>query len=154
MTRNPYTQYKQMQVETTDPLRLVVMLYEGAIKALRLAIEYIGRKDYELKGKELMRAHDIIFELLSSLDREAGGEIAKNLESLYVYIIRRILEANASMDVTVIEEVINHLKTLNEAWTELAAQHSSQLAAEAEDFEKKTTKVGESAKRSQVGRNP
>ena len=127
MVSNPYSQYKKMQVTTTDPVKLVVMLYEGAIVALRRAIGHIEKKDYEKKCKELIRAHDIIFELLSSLDREKGGDISANLESLYTYMIRRIMEANASLETGTIEEVIDHLETINDGWRELAKQRGVNL---------------------------
>ena len=117
---NPYAQYKQMQVMTTDPVRLVVMMYEGAIKALRSSIENIQDKRFEAKGKDLLKAHDILFELMSCLDHEKGGDVAKNLAALYTYMIKRILEANVSLDVQIIDEVIRHLETLNEGWRTLA----------------------------------
>ncbi len=129
MAANPYSKYKKMQVETTDPVRLVIMLYDGAVKALRLAMKYAREKDFEKKGREMMRAHDIIFELLSTLDRENGGEIAKNLESLYVYMLRGILESNASNDFGKMEEIIGHLETLNDGWRALARQRGAETSA-------------------------
>lgn len=128
MGTNPYAKYKQVQVETNNPVQLVVMMYEGAIKALRRAEILIEQKDYAGKGRELMKAHDIVFELLSSLDRERGGDIAQNLEGLYVWMIRQILEANISLETSVIDDVIENLETLNEAWKEIAQQQKAKKA--------------------------
>ncbi len=126
MVPNPYAKYKQMQVESTaDPVRLIVLLYDGAIKALRVSKEHIKNGNFEGKAKELMRAHDIIFELLSSLDHERGGEIAKNLAALYTYLLKRIMEVNVSLDFAVIDEVIAHMDNLNSSWRELAKQRGA-----------------------------
>lgn len=120
MQPNPYAQYKQMEVSTTDPLKLVVMLYDGAISAIKRAIEHINRRDMLAKHKELMRAHDIIFELMACLDKERGGEVAQNLQSLYTYMINRLMEANATLNVDILNEVAGLLANLNESWRELA----------------------------------
>ena len=132
MVADPYKRYRQVQVDTTNPVRLVVMLYEAAIGALRQAIAAIERRDYERKGKELLRAHDILFELLSCLDHEKGGQVAANLASLYTYMLKRILEANRSLEIPVLEEVIGHLTTLNEGWRQLAEQPRPAVEAAAQ----------------------
>ena len=125
MAHNPYAQYKKMEVTTNDPVKLVVMLYDGAIVAMRRAIEHIKAKQYEQKCKELMRAHDILFELLACLDREKGGEIATNLEALYSYMLKRILEVNVELDLAKAEEVIRLLNNINEGWRELARRNAA-----------------------------
>lgn len=130
MAHNPYAQYKKMEVTTNDPVKLVVMLYDGAIVAMRRAVEHIKAKQYELKCKELMRAHDILFELLACLDREKGGEIANNLEALYTYMLRRILEVNMDLDIAKAEEVIRLLSNINDGWRELARRNAAGLTEE------------------------
>lgn len=122
MRHNPYTKYKQMEVDTTDPLKLVVMLYEGAISSLKLAIDYIEKKEYEAKYKQLNKAQNIIFELMSSLDHERGGEVASNLNSLYTFMVTRIIEANSTLDTGLLQEIIGLLDNLNSAWKELGKQ--------------------------------
>ncbi|RJO75433.1 MAG: flagellar export chaperone FliS [Myxococcales bacterium] len=131
--KNPYSQYKTMQVTTTDPVKLVVLLYEGSISALKRAKEHIALKNMEAKGKEIMRAHDILFELLSALDHEKGGEIADNLQKLYVYMIRRLLLANGTLDTTILDEVSGLLDNLLSAWRVLAEQRAAQISANAPD---------------------
>jgi len=120
MPANPYAKYKQMEVTTTDPLKLVVMLYDGAIIALKRAIEHIDNGDYMAKFKQLSKANDIIFELMASLDKDRGGEIATNLQALYTYMLTRIMAANSSLDTSILEEVITLLDNLNGSWKELA----------------------------------
>lgn len=122
MRHNPYTKYKQMEVDTTDPLKLVVMLYDGAISSLKLAIGYIEKKEYEAKYKQLDKAQNIIFELMSSLDHERGGEVASNLNSLYTFMVTRIIEANSTLDTGLLQEIIGLLDNLNSAWKELGKQ--------------------------------
>ncbi len=75
------------------------MCYEGAIDSLKLAKQKINEKDYEEKAKAIIKAQDIIDELLCSLDLEKGGAIAKNLSSLYNYMLRRILYGDVNKDI-------------------------------------------------------
>jgi flagellar protein FliS len=96
------------------------MLYDGAIKFLKLAIKEIEAKNYEAKGKYLAKAQDIIFELNAVLDMEAGGEIATNLRKLYVYMNRRLNEANIQLDEGIVQEVISLLEELNTSWRAIA----------------------------------
>jgi len=129
MRQNPYSKYKTMEVTTTDPLKLVVLLYDGAISALKRAKEHIGRKDYMSKYKELMKAHDIVFELMACLDKEKGGDVAENLNSLYAYMLSRIMEANNSLDFEILDEIIGLLDNLNESWKELAKRRGIEMNA-------------------------
>ncbi|MFC1652985.1 flagellar export chaperone FliS [Planctomycetota bacterium] len=107
-------------LETQSKGRLIVLLYDGAIKFLKLAVRAIEKKDYEAKGKYLAKTQDIIWELNSVLNMEAGGEIAKNLRSLYLYMNRQLNEANVKLDVDICEEVISLLEELNKSWKAIA----------------------------------
>ncbi len=122
---NPYRQYKENYITTASPAQLVVMLYDGAIKFIRQAIEHINEKDYESKQKKLNKALDIIYELLSTLNVKEGGQIATNLQSLYLYMIRRINEGSFRLDTAALEEVIGLLENINESWRQLARQEQS-----------------------------
>lgn len=108
--------YQENAVTTQSKGRLIVMLYDGAIKFLKLAIKEIQAKNPEAKGKYISKAIDIIFELNTVLDTEAGGEIAMNLRKLYLFMGRHLTEANAKQDIGKIEEVINLLEDLNQSW--------------------------------------
>lgn len=112
--------YQKTAVTTQSKGRLVVMLYEGAIRFVKLAKKEIEAHDYEAKGKYLSKAQDIIFELNAVLDMEAGGEIAQNLRSLYMYMNRRLSEANISLNSEILDEVIALLEELNKSWKAIA----------------------------------
>ena len=108
--------YQETAVITQNKGKLVVMLYEGAIKFLKMAIREIQAKNPELKGEYISKATDILFELNTVLDTEAGGEVAANLRKLYLFMGRHLAEANAKQDIGKIEEVIKLLEELNQGW--------------------------------------
>jgi flagellar protein FliS len=112
--------YQETTVTTQNKGKLVVMLYDGAIKFLKMAIEQIEAKNPEAKGKYISKAIDIIFELNTVLDTEAGGEIAANLRKLYLFMGRHLTEANTEQDIGKIEEVIKLLEELNQGWKAIA----------------------------------
>ncbi len=111
--------YRQTDVMTADPKRLVIMCYEGAISNLRLAKEKHAEREYESKAKALQKAHYIIGELAGAVDFEKGGEIAKNLNAIYRYMLRRITEADIRKNVKGFDEVVGMLEELREAWEEI-----------------------------------
>ena len=108
--------YQKTAITTQTPGRLIVMLYDGAIKFLKMAIKDIEAKDHEAKGKHISRAIDIIFELNTVLDMDAGGDMPSNLRKLYLFMGRHLTQANAKQDIGKIEEVINLLEELNQSW--------------------------------------
>ena len=113
-----YKNYKEVEIETASGLKLVVMLYAGAIKFLNIAKESIQQRKLDIANNNIIKAQDIISELMSSLNFEAG-ELAQNLYSLYIYMNRRLLEANIEKNPQIINEVIKLLETLKGAWDEL-----------------------------------
>ncbi|MCX8030426.1 MAG: flagellar export chaperone FliS [Thermodesulfovibrionales bacterium] len=109
--------YTKTKVNTsTTPLDLVIMLYDGAIEYLQKAIYHIKEGDNLKKSENLSRARAIIEELLSSLNLDIGGEIAENLQSLYLYMLMELLKANLKNDIKKIEEVVKLLVELRSAW--------------------------------------
>ena len=122
MPLNPYQQYRATKVETAGPVDLVVMLYQGAVRFIRLGIEAMERDDTQTAHTNLVRAQDIVVELLGSLNREAGGQIAVQLASGYDYCFRRLVTANVKKDPEPAREVIRILRDLGSAWQEIAAQ--------------------------------
>lgn len=108
--------YQQTAVATQSRGRLIVMLYDGAVKFLKLAIQELEAGDYAAKGQYINRAQDIINELNAVLDMEGGGEVATNLRKLYLFMGRRLSEANAKRDPQMIQEVITLLDELNQSW--------------------------------------
>jgi len=114
--KNGLEAYQNTAVTTQSKGRLIVMLYEGAVKFCKLAIKEIEAENWKEKGTHINRARDIIFELNSVLDMDAGGEIAMNLRKLYCYMDGRLSEANIQKDPDKISEVIKLLEELNEGW--------------------------------------
>src|SRR5215467_3573158 len=110
--------YRETQLTTTDPGTVLLMLYQGAIDALQQAKIYTVSGDMASKGKEILRANDIISEFLSSLDFDLGGDLARNLEGLYRYMLDQLLLANAYNDPQPLEIVLNLLSTLKSGWDE------------------------------------
>ena len=108
--------YQETSVTTQTKGKLVVMLYDGALKFLKLAIKEIEAGNTEEKGKYISKAIDILFELNAVLDMEAGGEVATNLRNLYLFMGRHLTEANTKQDIGKIEEVIKLLEELNQSW--------------------------------------
>ncbi len=108
--------YQDTAISTQSRGRLIVMLYDGAIKFLKLAIQELEAENYAGKGQYINRAQDIIDELNAVLDMEAGGEISQNLRKLYHFMGRHLNQANAKRDPQMIQEVINLLEELNQSW--------------------------------------
>ena len=92
-TGNPYRNYLRNSVETATPLMLIIMLYDEAIKMCALASQDIGINKESVHNK-LIKAQKIVTELTVSLNMEAGGEVAENLKSIYIYLHMRLVEAN------------------------------------------------------------
>ncbi len=108
--------YQDNAVTTQSRGRLIVLLYEGAIKFMKLAIREIEANDYEAKGRYINKAKDIINELNAVLDMDAGGAVASNLRRLYLFMTKRLSEANIKRDPQMIREVIGLMEELNQSW--------------------------------------
>jgi flagellar protein FliS len=139
---NGIQSYRKTDVSTSDPVNLVIMCYEGAIDSLNLAREKIKEKDYEKKAKAILKTKNVLNELLCSLDFEKGGEIAKNLRSLYTYMLKRILHGDVNRDTGAIDEVIGMLNELLSAWKEVASKPTSQIQPEQDSFYRDKKVVG------------
>ena len=113
--------YQENAVATQSRGRLIVLLYDGAVKFLRQAIAEIEKEDWAAKGLLINKAAAIIDELDLCLDIEAGGEITTNLRSLYTFIGRHLTEANVKRDPQRLREVIKILEELNEGWKAITA---------------------------------
>jgi flagellar secretion chaperone FliS len=123
-TREPVNAYKEIQIKTANQIRLIVMLYDGAIRHLNLALDAVaeGHRRYDEVNNHIIAAQDILSELTASLDFEKGGVLAKNLFSLYSFMNRRLLEANLNKDAAPIAEVKKHLGELRESWDEISTR--------------------------------
>ncbi|GMQ88682.1 MAG: flagellar export chaperone FliS [Gammaproteobacteria bacterium] len=126
--RNALDQYSQNAVrtgiESASPHRLIQMLLEGALGKIAAAKGHMERGAIQPKGEQIGSAISILEGLKSSLDKDKGGEIAQNLEDLYIYMERRLIEANRSNDTSLLDEVSDLLKQIKEAWEAIANQAS------------------------------
>ena len=114
--------YQQMDIATASPESLIAKLLAAAIRHARLAIDPTGPDAAARRGSAISRVVAIVGELRSCLDHEQGGEIATNLESLYDFVLDRMLTANLEQRSEPIEEAIAVLTPLEEAWAEIAQQ--------------------------------
>ncbi|MDN5293480.1 MAG: flagellar secretion chaperone FliS [Eubacteriales bacterium] len=125
MLYSNYSQaYRQTAVETAPPGKLILMLYDGALRFLQQAEEALVEGKREEAHKFLLRVQDIITELQVNLDFERGGVIAVSLNSLYAYFLRRLTEANVRKDPTPVREVYGLLQDLRQAWAEVVEKSS------------------------------
>jgi flagellar secretion chaperone FliS len=108
--------YKQTSVTSASREKLLLMMYEGAIKFTKKAIVACEVKDIGERGLNIGKAYDIIMELNNTLNFEIGGEIAKNLEQLYMYMTDQLTKANATGDAKPLHVVLGLLNTLYEGW--------------------------------------
>lgn len=117
---NPWKSYRQIATQTAPPGQLVLMLYEGAIRALERTLPGFTCDDpaeaNTLIHNNIQRAQDIIRELNLSLNMEQGGECASTLRRLYDYFDRRLWESDVQKKPDGVEEVIRHVTVLRDAW--------------------------------------
>lgn len=119
-------QYKNLnastQVAAASPHRLIQMLLDGALEKIRLARSFMQQGRLGEKARHITWAISIIDGLRVSLDKNAGGELAQNLEDLYDYMIRRLTETNLHNDPAVLDEVLGLLGQIKEAWDAIGEQ--------------------------------
>lgn len=113
---NVYNNYLETEVLSADPLRLVQILYRSAVTAVSAARHHLAAGEIAERSKQISKALSILHELLGSLDREKGGEIARRLAQLYAYMTTRLIEANVEQRDAPMAEVEKLLGTLMEAW--------------------------------------
>ncbi len=112
-------------VEDATPHRLIQMLMEGALDKIATAKGHMLRRDLAEKGRHISWAISIISGLQNSLDMKAGGEISTNLNDLYDYMVRRLVQAGSSNDPTILDEVSALLLEVKSAWDVLPKQLAS-----------------------------
>jgi len=113
-----YSHYENTQVITASPERILIMLYEGAIRFSKLALDKIRKREPAGKGVFIGKALAIVGELRSTLDHKIGGEIARQLERLYLYLTDELTRANLTNSEEAMENVINILSHLRDTWVE------------------------------------
>ncbi|MBC7741086.1 MAG: flagellar export chaperone FliS [Bdellovibrionaceae bacterium] len=113
---NPYQKYKQTAVMSASREQILLMLYEGAIKFTKLAIQAAEQKKVADRGHNIIRAFDIIMELNATLDHKVGGDISKQLEQLYMFMMDQYTKANISGDPAPLQANIKILNNLYDGW--------------------------------------
>ncbi len=125
MLKDAHSQYKETQVLTASQGQLIVMLYDGAIKFIKSAVSMIeDKKKYDKVNESLIRAQDIVTELMLSLNFDEGGEMANKLYSLYLYFNKLLIEGNIKKDPKPLNEVVEHMESLRSSWAQIANQNN------------------------------
>jgi len=133
---NALSTYKETRIKTASQGQLIIMLYGEAVRQLDLALDLLEVNDTEKKdpskiekiSKAVVKTQEIVAELMVSLDFEQGGDIAKNLFSLYTWFNRELMEANINQDRRRISSVRYLIDELRSAWQEIAATNAAEAA--------------------------
>lgn len=125
MMTSPYEKYRQSSVQTSTPAQLVIMLYDGAIRFTRTALDGLTKQDYEKTNLNFGKAQTIISELMSTLDH--SYEVSKSLFSLYEYTNHLLTEANIRKSAEKAEEAIGYLTELRETWLQASKIAAGQV---------------------------
>ena len=115
--KSGYSAYANNRIMTASPAELTLMLYEGAIKFCNIAIEGVEHQDIEKAHNNIRKCDRVIEEFQITLNRKY--EVAKDFDEVYKYLRQRLLEANIKKDKEILEEVLEHLRTMRDTWKEV-----------------------------------
>lgn len=116
--KNPYTQYRQTQVNTASPAELIMMLYNAGIQSLKKAKLALADRNMESVHNELVKSQNIVLELQLSLNEDAGP-IAEQLNALYDYMHHRLVEANLHKNAEIMDEMIDMFEQFRSMWMQV-----------------------------------
>lgn len=116
MAANPYQKYKQVSILSASREQILLMLYEGAIKFTKLAMKAIEEKKIADRGQNILRAYDIILELHATLDHKVGGDLSKQLEQLYLFMMDQYTQANIKGEMAPLQANLKVLENLYDGW--------------------------------------
>ncbi|MFV9510527.1 flagellar export chaperone FliS [Tepidibacillus sp. LV47] len=114
---HPYQTYQQNSVTTASPGELTLMLYNGCLKFIKQAKQAIQEKKIEEKNTNLIKAQNIIRELMVTLNMDY--EVAKHMMQMYEYILRRLIEANIKSDIEILNEIEGYVVEFRDTWREV-----------------------------------
>ena len=118
---NALHQYQAVNTQTSvmdvDRHQLIQLLFDGAIERINMAKARINAKDFEGKNRLINKSIEIVSGLRSFLDMEKGQELSQNLFDLYVYCEHKLFQANVRNDISILDEVLGHLKKIQEGWS-------------------------------------
>lgn len=121
MSTNALQTYKQVQVSTASEGELVLMLFDGAIRFANQALGCLKQSDLAGANDKLLKAQDVVYELILALDLETG-EVAQNLYRLYMFINRTLVQANVTKDPELVQQAVRLMTELRTMWHEVVAQ--------------------------------
>lgn len=131
-------QYQQNNMLTASPERILILLYDGAIRFTRQALDAIESGDHKIRQESISRSMAIITTFSNTLDREIGGEIADNLDALYHFMIRELTMANLQNDAEKLRVVEGLLSDLRETWVQaIEIDQANKKEVQASDRPKK-----------------
>ncbi|MBO6133230.1 MAG: flagellar export chaperone FliS [Lachnospiraceae bacterium] len=114
---NATNQYMRNKILTASPAELTLMLYDGCIKFCNIAIRDIQSKNLSGAHTNIMKAERIINEFRSTLNHKYP--VAKDFDNVYIYLERRMVEANIAKDPEILSECVEHLRTMRDTWVEV-----------------------------------
>ena len=114
---NAYMQYNNNKVLTASPAELTLMLYEGAIKFCNIAIMGIEQNDIQKAHDNIMKTQRIIEEFQITLNHDYA--VSEDFDRIYNYLLRRLREANMKKDKEILEEVLEHLRSMRDTWQQV-----------------------------------
>ncbi len=117
LMNSAYAQYNNSKILTASPAELTLMLYEGAIKFCNIAITAIEQKDVEKAHNNIMKTQRIVEEFQMTLNHDYP--VAKDFDVVYTYLLKRLMQANMKKDKDILEEVLQHLRTMRDTWKEV-----------------------------------
>ncbi len=132
INRRAQEEYRRVQIETASPTRLVVMLYDGAIRFCTLGLEAMREHNFEAQNTYLIRVQKIIGEFMSALNQKEGGDVAENLARVYAFMLEQLVSANLYDRPKPVETVLTMLRDLREGWVAIdsgSAQTTLAVAA-------------------------
>lgn len=127
MSSDPLSAYKSTHVETASKEKILLMLYDELIGDVHKARGALENGEKQAAHDNLLHAQEIVTELISTLDMDAGGEIAEELYSLYDYVLHNLIQANVENDPTRLDDVLPVLEDLKEAWDEVINEEGMTL---------------------------
>ena len=125
VARNGLESYQDTQINTLEPGKLIVLLYEKLEENLQLAITRLEKGDMIGKGEAIQKSQDIILELLMALNLDAG-KIARDLQSLYLFMFRDLNRINLEKDVIALGKILKSVQNLKEAWVAITSRPAAE----------------------------
>ena len=118
-------EYRKNAVNGASPLQLVIMLYDGALRFIESGKHSMAHQDFVRQNDQLQRAQNIILELMSCLDMQQGGDVAKNLLAIYTYVLEELVRGNCEDKPERLDRCMKILRDLRESWVAIDGQGRS-----------------------------